>query len=798
MHPFIENFIAKLVKNHITDIRAESYATGVRDGKLQMHPDLAKLQSELVEAKLKPASWEIRDDRSPVTVASDASLYGPDRFNVRQENIARMHAEVAWAVSEKLISPPTQDQWQMILSDHPATCVVAGAGSGKSTTLVLRVVFMLCHLGIRPQDMTVVSFTRESCKELRGKLVKVLSIDQWKTQLSQPDASNLNSICENLVSTFHAALSRLSKKYFPGTIWFDVLKKNETGEVLNQNDESEIENIFNTGTRLSDAQLEMLQETYRECFTHNNKFKTHIIEILKFLSKKIALGNDTETPAYTAIANGSSRDLEIVQRINQNWDKKGWVMPGIDATPFKAFNVNGFPFYANGKIEATGMPIFLSLNGYIDNIKIFDDSEEINGFKIFNAVKVRAKVIKRFNNGNSLEIKTTKDLELLRYRLDYLDTDILEHKVAPRINISLDGGVNTSDIVEAFYSQASFIENLGMEVPKALAQMPLFKEHKLEHHFAAALAHFWPAFEQHLNRQPKRMMTFNRAFLLLGENYEQSSLPYQATLSDLSNFSHLLIDEFQDISPQIVSWLRATQRKISTFDRNPSIMAIGDDWQSIYGWRGSAPEFFIKFDDHFPVHPDLGVAKICRMMENYRSVEPVIADAEKLLTAVNIKINKKAIAKRETEYLDHGVKMISDIDPSSNTDIVIATIEEQLALVRTLPKSDKNKIIVLSRSAKLRDKLKKEYGTSQDVAFYTFHGSKGLQGEVAILCETSDYNQEHALRNAIYRASGLFSQTYDQAAKDESLRLAYVAVTRGIRRVFWFVSKPQGATELFN
>ena len=45
------------------------------------------------------------------------------------------------ASNSGVVSMPTEDQWKMILSDHPASSVIAGAGSGKSTTLVLRVVF---------------------------------------------------------------------------------------------------------------------------------------------------------------------------------------------------------------------------------------------------------------------------------------------------------------------------------------------------------------------------------------------------------------------------------------------------------------------------------------------------------------------------------------------------------------------------------------------------------------------------------------------------------------------------------
>jgi ATP-dependent exoDNAse (exonuclease V) beta subunit len=118
-----------------------------------------------------------------------------------------------------------------------------------------------------------------------------------------------------------------------------------------------------------------------------------------------------------------------------------------------------------------------------------------------------------------------------------------------------------------------------------------------------------------------------------------------------------------------------------------------------------------------------------------------------------------------------------------------------------LARSDKNKILVLSRSNEtlntVQQALRKAGGVKPgEVRFETFHRAKGLQGEVAILCENCVYEESHPLRNAIYAASGLFRQSYDEAARDEALRLAYVAVTRGIRRVLWFVDQPKGASAL--
>jgi superfamily I DNA/RNA helicase len=62
-------------------------------------------------------------------------------------------------------------------------------------------------------------------------------------------------------------------------------------------------------------------------------------------------------------------------------------------------------------------------------------------------------------------------------------------------------------------------------------------------------------------------MTYNRMFSLFGEHTPQNF----KLLSDaqLRPLSHLMIDEFQDVSPQIVSWLRASLREIRS--RGPAM-----------------------------------------------------------------------------------------------------------------------------------------------------------------------------------------------------------------------------------
>ncbi|MGA8941521.1 MAG: ATP-dependent helicase [Thermoactinomyces sp.] len=93
-----------------------------------------------------------------------------------------------------------------------------------------------------------------------------------------------------------------------------------------------------------------------------------------------------------------------------------------------------------------------------------------------------------------------------------------------------------------------------------------------------------------------------------------------AELADLQErFIHILVDEFQDINRiqyQILVRLASKHR---------SLFVVGDDDQSIYGFRGSNPRIMLQLDKEFP---DL---RRIVLSVNYRSSEPIIRASEQLI-----------------------------------------------------------------------------------------------------------------------------------------------------------------------
>ena len=90
--------------------------------------------------------------KPPGTRQAVSGLYPAAAMKIGAAPQQAMRERVAAAVRAGLIGAPSDEQWAMILCRAPLARIFAGAGSGKSSTLVLRVVFLLCHLELDPQQ----------------------------------------------------------------------------------------------------------------------------------------------------------------------------------------------------------------------------------------------------------------------------------------------------------------------------------------------------------------------------------------------------------------------------------------------------------------------------------------------------------------------------------------------------------------------------------------------------------------------------------------------------------------------
>lgn len=97
-----------------------------------------------------------------------------------------------------------QDQQQAVESVFPVTAVIAGPGTGKTKTLVSRIEHLIGERGVRPSEITAVTFTNKAAKELTQRIRQALP---GKRSLNQMQVGTFHSLCYRLLAQAGIELS---------------------------------------------------------------------------------------------------------------------------------------------------------------------------------------------------------------------------------------------------------------------------------------------------------------------------------------------------------------------------------------------------------------------------------------------------------------------------------------------------------------------------------------------------------------------------------------------------------------
>lgn len=236
------------------------------------------------------------------------------------------------------------------------------------------------------------------------------------------------------------------------------------------------------------------------------------------------------------------------------------------------------------------------------------------------------------------------------------------------------------------------------------------------------------------------------------------------------NLKHILVDEFQDISPARAGLIK------SIIDQDPSIslFAVGDDWQSIYRFTGSDLNMMINFSDEFG-HTTKTVLDTTFRFNN---------QIGKCSSAFVLQ-NSKQIKKTLQTYKKSDQPEISIVTTRSNLTGLKLSIE---AIGRR--DEEEAKIFVLARTHHLIKevrfsgiiKLLQKQFTNVSIDFMTIHASKGKEADYVILIGL--LSDELPAEKPVDDILELLLPEKERYPFAEERRLFYVALTRAKNRVY--------------
>ena len=233
-------------------------------------------------------------------------------------------------------------------------------------------------------------------------------------------------------------------------------------------------------------------------------------------------------------------------------------------------------------------------------------------------------------------------------------------------------------------------------------------------------------------------------------------------------YEYIIVDEFQDISVDRYNFLKVLR------EGNPpaKLYCVGDDWQSIYRFSGSDMALFNQFSDYF------GSTEINRIETTYRFGEPLVS-----LSSQFIQRNKAQLKKD-----------IHPFNPQTKTELQFCAYERsdycnaigQLVASIPVDKSifllgrysfDDYYLSFLYKSVKEGNRFYYFIG-DRKIEFLTVHKSKGLEADYVIIlqCNKDTYGfpsmvSDDPVLNYVLTKS-------DQYPYGEERRLFYVAITR--------------------
>ena len=108
-------------------------------------------------------------------------------------------------------------------------------------------------------------------------------------------------------------------------------------------------------------------------------------------------------------------------------------------------------------------------------------------------------------------------------------------------------------------------------------------------------------------------------------------------LKEHYKFEHIIVDEFQDSSEGQIELIKEL-KKLPTFK---SLMVVGDDYQAIYGFRDTSPEYIVNFEEY--IEDDVEDIILDR---NYRSTPQICEFATEILSPNSEKVEKDLVAAR--------------------------------------------------------------------------------------------------------------------------------------------------------
>ena len=654
------------------------------------------------------------------------------------------------------LSHLNSQQRAAVVSNNKRLLVLAGAGSGKTKTLLQKLVYLIEEKGVSPSAILAITFTRNSSQEMLDRLIlssdssgyyeKTL-IDKTRTP-AQKDRERhyyqkkFKWIDALTVKTFHGFCYSILRNY--GVNEFDnkfrVIGDEKKAEEDDLSTNVAPETAFEVFHKLL---IEQCQDT-----EYLLKLKRYILDYVveKIHLQKVDPGYLVRDGKFYTSLNGTKVRSKSEQYI-ADWLYRHSIR--FEYEPVLV--VKDFPFHPDFYIP--------DANVYLEHV-----SEK-------SSPTIRKE--EQFEKGNLLLVKTyesmTRDSALFNHTLDQVVKNRLPANYQKSLQLVYAEEFNGyHEYVKDFVTQIIRItdmikvENLSL---KSVLKNAVKDQHERVRGFYELAI---PIVEKYIKYCiDKSYLDFNDLIsrsISLFKNHPDIASKYR------NRYEYILVDEFQDVNNLQVELIKLLLTEKS------QLFCVGDDWQSIYGFRGSNVNYILEFEKHFEN------SLIVKLNLNYRSTHNIVGASNEVIKHNKFKIEKEIKASRKSE---HKILIFAGSNEDENVQFCAEKVRELQA--EGIGKED---ILFLYRRTKMYSPYFLRFRSEGLwVQSKTIHAAKGLEAKVVFilgLTQGSGGFPDVWLEDRIFQ---VIKKGNHDALMEEERRLFYVAITRAKEKLFLITQK---------
>ncbi|MDC6390977.1 UvrD-helicase domain-containing protein [Maribacter sp. PR1] len=639
-------------------------------------------------------------------------------------------------------------QRNALITDEYSNLIIAGAGSGKTLTILGKVQYLIEKKKVDPKDILLLSFTKKTVEELNERLKEI----ELKVE----------------ATTFHKLGYDIIRKYHP-----------ETPAVTNENTLSEIIRTYLLSDIFNDPEALQSYIQYVACYM--NIPEEH--DAFDSFGEKL----DTEKGIDFHTLKSKCEPLNIVE--NPTLD----TLQGERVKSVEELTIANF-LYLNGIEYVYEKPYPHGQTMYRPDFYLIDHDIYLEHFGVDE--HNRAKWLTSFNEQKYVEemhlkrethiAHNTKLLETYSY---YNRDNILLEKLREMLemeNITL----KPRDAKDIYEKVSDNGKKFGEEINKLIESfINLSKSRQLNQHSLMNLfSHKTKIKSDFMLERQDMFLKFVIPILEKYDNVlrERNEIDFNDMINKATDvitsnkpqyaYRYIIIDEYQDISFSRFNLIREI-RDLS----GAKLVCVGDDWQSIYRFAGSDVSLFSNFGKYVGKYEKLVIE------QTYRNSQSLIDITSKYIQKNTKQISKKPKSRKEA--LDDPIKFVhykpEEIEHAfiDQIQLLVNRYGNKSILVLGRHGFDINDLIKLTPNSKVKyfarsGKLEVKGFEDVDIKYLTVHKSKGTEAENVIVLNLRNHLLGFPNKMTDDPILSLLLSEDEGYRFAEERRLFYVALTR--------------------